>query len=227
MTRVGAIIQARLDSVRLPHKVFRTIGGKVVLDYVIDAALGAELVDVVWVTTPDLAIHEYTEMEAESWGNLRLHAQLYTGPRDCLAEYVQCARADNLDLIVRLTSDCPMLQAQHIDEALTEFEKLRVDYFYNGVDGADVEIFTRAALESADKYAVAPDEREHVGTWPRRNLLYHIGLSLSDCRRDNPYRSLDTAEDLAYIRQWFDEHSRKREGEERVSVSNGCPSHSP
>jgi spore coat polysaccharide biosynthesis protein SpsF (cytidylyltransferase family) len=192
MTRMGAIIQARLDSTRLCHKVFKPLGGKTVLSRIISAAQAARLVDEVCVTTPDPAIADL----AESYGAC---AQLWTQHRDVLAEYYMAARDGDYDPVIRLTADCPMLTGEVIDKAIRDFRELRVDGFYNGRDGQDVEVFTFDALDRAYRYATAPEEREHVGLWIKRNLL-HRELP----PRPGPWKSLDKAEDYAYICQWFD-----------------------
>jgi spore coat polysaccharide biosynthesis protein SpsF (cytidylyltransferase family) len=162
--RVGCIIQARLDSTRLCHKVFREIGDHIVLDWVLIAAAESRLCN--WhgvrVVTPNQVIATYVEAVHHEI------AQVWRGPRDPLGEYCRAARWSQYETIVRLTADCPMITGPVIDAAVEEFLASGADYGYNHKDGADVEVFTFEALAEAHEKA-GPDEREHVTTWIRRN----------------------------------------------------------
>lgn len=166
--RVGCIIQARLDSTRLCHKVFRRVHGHcTVLDCVLDAALNAKRVGAVWVTTPDVAIYNYVFARGSLTKLLWAYPHLHEGLRDPLQEYFTVSLGV-LDVIVRLTADCPMITGPIIDAAVEEFLGSGADYGYNGKDGADVEVFTFEALAEAHEKA-GPDEHEHVTTWIRRH----------------------------------------------------------
>lgn len=197
--RCGAIIQARLSSTRLCHKVLEPIdvprpdGNGIfrytVLTCVIWAAKAARDVNEVLVTSPDRAIC----MIAHMHGCAR---QEWSGPRDPLAEYYTAASKRSYGLIVRLTADCPMLTGAIIYETIKKhLDKMpQVRYTYNSTDGVDVEVFDFEALKEAYEKA-GSDEREHVTTWIRKNLM---------CQYLDPipgeYLSLNTAEDLDKIR---------------------------
>lgn len=195
--KVGCIIQSRLDSTRLCHKVFRPIGDRTVLDCVIDAAMDSGLADEVVVTTPDVAIVRYVEMYSVwCWDDPNaLKAHLHEGPRDPLKEYYDVASSNNFDTVIRLTADCPMLTGEAIDSAVEEFVKSSADYGYNQTDGCDVEVFTFAALEEARANA-GPDEHEHVSTWIRKHKRF---VNLAPPASKIPFKSLDTQEDYIYI----------------------------
>jgi len=204
--RIGVIIQARLDSVRLPHKVLRQIGDRgTVLEHVVCAAKKSQELDYIAITTPDLALFYLARNTFE------VYPQWWTSPRNPLAEYRVATSSLGLDTIVRLTADCPTLTGEILDEAIRAFQASRCDILYNGTDGVDVEVFTREALESAYRYATEPEDREHVTRWMKRNLIYRELPPLAD----KGYKSLDTAEDLAYIQAWFDKTHGKREREGR------------
>lgn len=196
--RITAIIQARLGSTRLCHKVLLPIGHRTVLDFVIEAALDAECVDRVDVTTPDVAIWRYVKMatvvNASNGG--RLDSSLYVGPRNPLREYRCAAQKYGCDLIVRLTADCPMLTGEIIDKTVKEhLDKMPdIRYTYNGVDGQDVEVFDYRALDEAFVKA-GPNEREHVTTWIRSHLpCQYLGWP------QEGKLSVNTAEDLEKVR---------------------------
>lgn len=164
--RIGGILQARLDSTRLCHKVLKECpagSGRTVLGCCLDAMLHAQTIKAGCLTTPDAALRALARYY---WPGI--HVQLWRGPRDPLAEYYTAASDFQFGVIVRLTGDCPMVTAEIIDAAVSEFLDNKADYGYNQSDGADVEVFTFDALAQAYEKA-GPDEREHVTTWIRRH----------------------------------------------------------
>jgi spore coat polysaccharide biosynthesis protein SpsF (cytidylyltransferase family) len=194
--RVGCIVQARLDSTRLCHKVLREIppgSGQLVLTRVLWAALLARRVAEVCLTTPDPAL----AFLARSWSEGLVWTQLWRGDRDPLAEYATLARARRYDLVVRLTADCPMITGEIIDAGIAAFLAEELDLYYNGLDGADVEVCTRDVLERANAEATLPEDREHVTLWIKRELWYREGKP-SPAERAW-YKSLDTPEDFRLI----------------------------
>jgi spore coat polysaccharide biosynthesis protein SpsF len=188
--RCGCVIQARLDSTRLCHKVLREIGCQTVLELICYAAKDSRLVDEVCLTTPDLALFYLAR------DTFCVYPHWYTEARDPLEEYYRVAKACGYDIIVRLTADCPMITSEAIDSAVAEFINSGADYGYNNCDGCDVEVFAFAALEEAHANA-GPDEHEHVSTWIRRHKRC---VDLTPPIAKIPFKSLDTLEDLQYIR---------------------------
>lgn len=86
---------------------------------------------------------------------------------DVLDRYRQAALAHRLDVIVRLTADCPLLDPAVIDQVVGAFQAGTYDYASNTQpptfpDGLDTEVFTRGALERAWSEAALDSEREHV-----------------------------------------------------------------
>jgi spore coat polysaccharide biosynthesis protein SpsF len=84
-----------------------------------------------------------------------------------LSRYYEAAKAHHADVVVRITSDCPLYDAALLDAMLARFETANVDYLSNCIErhyprGLDTEIFTFAALEKAFYEAHLPHEREHV-----------------------------------------------------------------
>jgi spore coat polysaccharide biosynthesis protein SpsF len=193
--RIGCIIQARLDSTRLCHKVLKEIppgSGWTVLRRVLSAASAARGLDCVCLTTPDLAVAELARSYFPG-----IVAQVWRGARDPLAEYYTAAESGSLDIIARITCDCPLLTGRIIDAGIAAFLAEELDLYYNGLDGADVEVFTREALERAYAEATLPEDREHVTLWIKRELWYREGQP-SEAERAH-YKSLDTPEDYRLI----------------------------
>ena len=165
---VVAIVQARVNSTRLPGKVVANIVGKPVLWHVMRRALAAKRVDqVVLATSVDSAN-----------AGLRALAGLYhwefccSAPEnDVLARFHDTARFYAADEVVRLTGDCPCLDPKVIDAAVDLHAGVG-GYVSNlppevtgYPDGLDVEVFDIELLAAADKFATDPSDREHVTTW--------------------------------------------------------------
>jgi spore coat polysaccharide biosynthesis protein SpsF (cytidylyltransferase family) len=176
MPKVVAIIQARMGSTRLPGKVLMDLKGKPVLQWVVEAAQNARLVDEVIVVTPDLVIADWCG---------RHGVQSLIGPEDdVLARFVMAAEKTKADVIVRLTADCPFLDPILIDLCIAT-RSCAVDEW---PDGKDVQVFETAWLAFGDK--------EHVV--PVKNNLPQLSCPAGNMRHIR--LTLDTADDLQRLR---------------------------
>jgi spore coat polysaccharide biosynthesis protein SpsF (cytidylyltransferase family) len=120
-----AIIQARLTSTRFPNKVMQLVGGKTMLRRVWDAAKGCKQIDRVVVAWPE----RFPDIPED----------------DVYSKFVSLINEFNPKYIVRLTADCPLLKTVHIKNAIEMFEECLQygdQYYNNGMDGYDVQIFT-------------------------------------------------------------------------------------
>lgn len=200
--RVIAIVQARMGSTRLPGKVLLNLEDKTVLEHVIRRVKSSEYVDDVLVATTinkdDLRIIELCA---------RLGVSVYCGSEDdVLDRYYQAAKLFKAEKIVRITSDCPIIDSKIIDEVISLHLKNNADYASNTLketypDGQDVEVFTFTALKTAWKSAKLASEREHVTPYIRNNpdIFEHVSLEYKDDLSQKRW-TLDNAEDLEFLR---------------------------
>lgn len=201
-TKIIAIIQARLGSIRLPNKVLLQIppnSGVSMLEMVVRKAMLATKVNEVCVVTPDLFISKM----CSRWG-IMAYMPYWKG-RDVLREFYFAAQHNNLhfegrDAIVRLTADCPMLDPEIIDKCVEKFLESDVDLVYNSIDetgfadGQDVEVFNYITLAKALTQAKDEQDREHVTRYIRRNMrCLHAPYG------DNSTLSVNTREDYEKI----------------------------
>lgn len=204
---IVAIIQARMNSIRLPRKVARPIAGKSMLAHVIERTQQIPEVSQVVVAT---GAHD-----ADSWILYECHQlgiQAFRGDSlDVLARYEMVVRPLDLkasDLIVRITADCPVLDPVISGQVIRYHLDHRNDYTANlrdWPDGLDTEVFTRAALRDAyhltNNFNVTPNEdQEHVTPWMRRNLFC---LELPGPKLRHLKWSVDTETDLEYVRELY------------------------
>lgn len=158
-----AIIQARMGSTRLPGKVLLDLAGETMLARVVGRVRRARRVDDVLVATtteaPDDAIEALCD--ERGWRCFR------GSEHDVLERYYQAASGLGAEIIVRITSDCPLIDPAVIDTAIGRRELQQADYCSNVVRrtyprGLDVEAFTFVALEAAWRDDDQPESREHV-----------------------------------------------------------------
>jgi spore coat polysaccharide biosynthesis protein SpsF len=140
------------------------LGGKPVVDRVIDRALRSELTDGIVVATTTDPRDDVLCAHLESVGTPVVRGSL----DDVLSRYVLAAESAQADTVVRITCDCPLLDPEVVDETVKAFRQSpEIDYCCNTLVrtypiGMDTEVFSRTALERAHKNAWQPHEREHV-----------------------------------------------------------------
>lgn len=158
-----AIIQARIGSTRLSNKVLLRLGGKTVLEQVISRVSRACYInDVIVATTVNKENLRIVNLVSKNG------ISVYCGSEeDVLDRYYQAASLFNLENVVRVTADCPVIDPGIIDKTVSLYFKAGVDYCSNTLvetfpDGQDVEVFSFKALKTAWEKAKLPSEREHV-----------------------------------------------------------------
>jgi len=191
-----------MGSTRLPGKVLKDLGGETVLARVVGRLRRATTVDEIVVATTDSAADDAIVRECH-----RLKVSSFRGSEnDVLDRYYRAAQVCAARTVVRVTSDCPVIDPQLVDETVRVFQQQRGDYASNAFPrtyprGLDTEVFTVAALEQAWRDAHEPYEREHVTPYFYEHPELFRLVSLRgeiDCSQ---YRwTLDTAEDLELLR---------------------------
>lgn len=160
--KTGAIVQARLGSQRLPGKVILPLAGKSVLWHVLNRLQHCRKLDIIILATSTQTQDRQLEDIADSLGIPTFFGSL----NDVLSRYYYAAKEYQLEAIVRITADCPVIDPVIVDEVIDGFIRGKYDYYgLSGgfPDGLDVGIFTFRALEAAFKEAGLPSDREHVG----------------------------------------------------------------
>jgi spore coat polysaccharide biosynthesis protein SpsF len=209
MRRV-AILQARMTSERLPGKVLADLAGRPMIEQQLRRLERCERID-------ELVVATTTNADDDPLVELcsRLAIRVFRGSEhDVLSRYAGAAREARADLVVRLTSDCPLADAGEVDVVVAELEERRAtcDYASNGIEpslprGLDAEALWRDTLERADRMATSKPAREHV-TW----FIYSERPELFTIHRvRRPYDAadlrwtVDTADDLEMVRRLYAE----------------------
>lgn len=200
--KIVIITQARTGSSRLPGKILREVAGKTLLEHHVDRLSRTRQVNGVVVATT-------TEPGDDAVADLctRRGYKVFRGDEtDVLARYAGAARAFDADVIVRVTSDCPLIDPGLIDDLVALFEAADPPLDYAAIDtrayphGLDAEIFSRQALEAAFDEAEDPAEREHVTPFIyRRPDRFRLGALRSDETHAGHRWCVDEERDFAFI----------------------------
>ncbi len=200
--RVVAIVQARMGSSRLPGKVLMPFAGRSVLGSVIGRLQAIRALDAIVIATTTHARDAAIATEAARWG-----AAVARGSEDdVLDRYRHAARENRADIVVRVTSDCPLIDpgvSGRIIETFLERRSgdRRLDYLSNTIArsfprGFDTEVFEADALERAWREGTSPAEREHVTPYLYRHPELFRQAQYVGARDHSRYRlTVDTDED--------------------------------
>lgn len=204
MTRVGIISQARMTSTRLPGKVLMQAGGKSMLEWHIERLRSAGY-PIILATTTNPTDDPLVELAD------RLGVEVFRGSEDdVLSRFAGAAEKFKLDVVVRVTSDCPLIDGSLVGSAIDTYLELNNDdaYISNTVQrsfprGLDFEVFSAKALSEANANATDQPSREHVTPYIHQNRSGRVeAVSIVAPVDASQYRiTLDTHEDLTVITQ--------------------------
>jgi spore coat polysaccharide biosynthesis protein SpsF len=203
--KIVAIIQARLGSTRLPGKVMLSLCDKPVLGHVVDRVSASKLIEkVIIASTVD-----NRDDCIEKWCN-RNQVDCFRGSENNVVErYLNAALKYKADIIVRITSDCPVIDPNIIDVIIEKFLENNVDYaFLSGdfPDGLDCQVFSIKALLDTYHRAKKKSEFEHVGLHIETNDLgLYKTLPIKLFKDMKHYRwTLDNLEDYHLLVEIFE-----------------------
>jgi spore coat polysaccharide biosynthesis protein SpsF len=208
--KIGAIIQAREGSTRLPGKALIDICGKPALQRVIERVKAAKMIDTVIVATTTNARDDVIVELCE-----RIRCDYFRGSEeDVLSRVLGAMRQYDLDVNVEITADCPLIDPAHADHLIGLFLQGGYDYVSNVLErtfprGYDTQVFSREALERVNKEVDNPVDRQHVSSWmylnPKGRLNYKRLNWPAPPGQNRPdiEVTLDTPEDLELLRFIF------------------------
>ncbi|AEG59494.1 cytidylyltransferase domain-containing protein [Desulforamulus ruminis] len=199
------IVQARMTSTRLPGKVLKEVFGKPLLEYQIERLKRVLLADEIIIAT---TINETDQPIVDFCNSVRIPC--FRGSEgDVLSRYYNAAKSYKADIIVRVTSDCPLIDPMIIDKVIQFYiqNEEKYDYVSNTLErtyprGMDTEIFSYKALEEAFVNAKELPEREHVTAFIyRRPEQYRLGSVKQTTDQSQHRWTVDTPEDFRLIKK--------------------------
>ncbi|MCW5699289.1 MAG: glycosyltransferase family protein [Rhodospirillales bacterium] len=199
----GVVIQARIGSTRLPGKVLMDLNGRTVLSHVIERCQAIAGIDEICCAVPRGKTNDAVADEAQRHGI----AVFRGSEKDVLDRVWRSARAHAMEVVMRITADCPLLDPAICAGVLRLQRVTGADYVANDMKlswprGLDCEVVTAAWLQRAAEEAIDPEDREHVTRYVRRHPDVHwehlplLGPSVQHFRL-----TLDTEDDLRDLRR--------------------------
>ena len=204
---LAAIIQARMTSTRLPGKVMKPLCGKPMLWHIITRLGYAKQLDKIIIATTDREEDKVIANLAEEMGVV-----FYCGSsEDVLDRYYQTAKTFNVDTIVRITADCPLIDPVVVDKIITYYQTKKCDYASNTIkptmpDGLDTEVLSFQTLEKAWKEAKKLSEREHVTPYICNHPeSFKVENYAGDVDLSGMRWTVDTQKDFEFVKKVFAE----------------------
>jgi spore coat polysaccharide biosynthesis protein SpsF len=202
--KIVAIVQARMGSTRLPGKIMMYLQDQTVLGHVIQRLQAVESIHQIIIATTNQQADSLIVEEAGKY-----NVDSYRGSeQDVLLRYYEAAVQSNADIIVRITSDCPLIDPDLVEKVIqlyltnaSEYARLDLGTFPRGLD---VEVISMKALRDSHLKVINQDHREHVTLYVYEHPEVFGKLAYA-CDEDfSQYRfTLDTPEDLKLISEIF------------------------
>lgn len=208
--RVVAIVQARMDSTRLPGKVLRDLAGEPMVGRVIERLRRVQGIDQIQVAISRRPADDPLLEHLSRLGDIGVTR----GPEeDVLARFVQAADESGAEIVVRITADCPLLSPTVSHRVVGEFLRHRAhcDYVSNTLRrtfprGLDTEAFSYEALRVAHLEAESRADREHVTPfiW-RQPQRFRLRSVVDSVDRSHHRWTVDTREDFELMSRIYAE----------------------
>ena len=207
--KIGVIVQARIGSTRLPGKILMELGkNESVLDVLIQRLKLSKQVDVIIIATGSPKRNSSIINVAKSF-----NVQFFIGSEENVLErYYEAAKQYNLDIIIRVTSDCPFVDPKLMDEMIIFYKNNNFDYVRN-VDqstnfarGFEIEIFSFNVLEKVFSLAEKDPEREHVTyfIYNHTEIFTIYSYNFDNLKKfDNLRLTIDEKDDLLMCREVY------------------------
>ena len=197
-----------MTSSRLPGKVLAECVGKPMLELMVERLRRVPSLDDIVIATTANATDDPVAALAE-----RLGVCCFRGSEfDVLDRVLRAARAFDVDVIVETTGDCPCIDPEIVEACIANYQRGGADYVSNVLErswpvGMDTQVFATDVLADVAARTNDPQDREHVSLYiyhhPERYRLRNVEAPADETAPDLRM-TLDTAEDLALIRDVFE-----------------------
>ncbi len=205
---IYAIIQARMGSTRLPGKVMMDLCGHPVIEHVVNRLNRSNFIDKIIIATSfDLNNQPIIDFCKKN------EIDYFVGSEDdVLDRYYQTAIDNNInkeDILIRITSDCPLIDPFVVDKVIEEHISSKNDYTTNVIectypDGLDCEVFNFNVLKEAWINANLSSQREHVTLYIRDNPdKFKLGNVKNNKDLSSLRWTLDEKEDFIFINEVY------------------------
>ncbi len=203
------VVQARLGSTRLPGKIFKEVLGKPLLSYQLERLRRVKNVHGIVVATTtnpnDQKIVDFCDREG-------VHC-IRGSEEDVLSRYVAAIDAFGLEVVVRVTSDCPLIDPDLLDKGMSCFwehyealDYLSICHKRTFAHGMDFEIVRAESLKKAFYEATESYDKEHVTPYIWKHPELFRLANMQQLVDQSKYRlTVDTQEDFVVIKKLLEE----------------------
>lgn len=208
--KIGAIVQARTSSTRLPEKILKKLpynSNVTVLEQVIRRLKKSKMLEeIIIATTTDESDKKIVNIAKKE------NITFFRGSKENVLErYYLAAKENDLDVVVRITSDCPCIDPEIVDLVVETHLEKDLDYTSNTLIrtfpvGLDVEVISFEALKKLYDCVKNDSEKEHVTLYAHNNLnqFKTENVAMTESNRSEIRVTLDTEEDYALLCAVFD-----------------------
>jgi glutamate-1-semialdehyde 2,1-aminomutase len=202
--KITAIVQARLNSVRLPGKILKEINGMAAIELLHERLTKSKEIDEIIIAT------------SKNKKNKKLinflkqkKINFFIGDdENVLKRYNDCAIQSKSDIIVRITGDSILIDPKLVDNFIKKFKHKKVDYLSNVCpatypDGLDIEVFNIKSLKTSFKKVKNQFDKEHVTTFIKSSKIFKKHNVANEQNLSNMRWSLDEELDLKVINSIF------------------------
>lgn len=200
------IIQARTGSKRFPSKILKKIDHRTVIEYLIDSiAKKFPKKDIIIATTSNNNDDKLVKIVKEK------KIKFFRGSeKNVLKRYINCAQKFKVQNIIKITSDCPLVDVDLIYKMKNIFQKKKIDYLANTYpphkskfpDGTDIEIYKFNSLKRLNRLTNNDEDKEHVTNFFWKNPKIFKTLTLNSKKNLSKYKySLDYKNELILIKE--------------------------
>tara|TARA_B100002051_G_scaffold274276_1_gene315028 strand:- start:248 stop:994 length:747 start_codon:yes stop_codon:yes gene_type:complete len=200
------IIQARTGSKRFPEKILKKIFGKPILEILIDR-IKKEIDPTKIILATSLNRKDKIICDIAKKKKIKFFRG---SENNVMSRFIEIGKIYNLDTIIRITSDCPLVDPKLIKKMLKIFSKSKIDYLSNTLpfkkkkfpDGSDIEIFRYKSLIKSKKFT-KKSELEHVTNQLWKKKIFKKRIYLEKMNMSNYRYSLDYPSDFFVIKKIY------------------------
>ncbi len=171
--KIIAIVQARLDSTRLPNKVLKKVKKQTIIEILYKRLKKSKKLNEIVIAIPD----DKANKKLGTFLKNKKIKVFFGSKYNVLNRYYKAAKKFNANVIVRITGDCPLVDPKIVDQAIKIFETKKCDYVSNTLkptypDGLDTEVFSVESLKKILKSSIKREDKEHVTTYIKRSKKF-------------------------------------------------------
>lgn len=195
------IIQARLNSTRLPAKIMLDLAGKTLLERVYETVSKSKKINKIIIATSDEKTDDIVEKKLQT-----LNIEYYRGSlNNVLERFFMAAKKYRAKNIIRITADNPLMDAKVIDNLILHYESNNSQYsvFKKAIYGLTAEVFSYQALSIANENARNDYDKEHVTPYIKDNCIASNIDIEKKYRKSNLSITIDTIEDYIKMQNLY------------------------